>query len=61
MFLPVTLPPIAAGLTAASLAIGSRELARAAGWWLRLTAALGLIGSGFHAYGVSRNMGDWRN
>ena len=30
-------------------------------WWLRLTAALGLAGVGFHAYGVHRNMGGWRN
>jgi hypothetical protein len=29
--------------------------------WLRLTAVLGLAGVGFHAYGVSRAMGGWRN
>jgi hypothetical protein len=28
---------------------------------LAVTAALGLAGSAFHAYGVSRNMGGWRN
>ena len=30
-------------------------------WWLRLTTLLGFVGVGFHAYGVSRNMGGWRN
>ena len=30
-------------------------------WWLRLLAAMGFAGVGFHAYGVSRNMGGWRN
>ena len=30
-------------------------------WWLRLTALLGFAGVGFHALGVSRNMGGWRN
>ena len=29
--------------------------------WLRLTAALGIVGVGFHAFGVSRAMGGWRN
>ena len=29
--------------------------------WLRLTALLGIAGVGFHAYGVSRAMGGWRN
>ncbi len=28
---------------------------------LWITAALGFGGAGFHAYGVSRNMGGWRN
>jgi hypothetical protein len=61
MLLPVTLPPIAALLLAAA-AVGTKG--RNTGftrWWLRLTSAMGLAGSGFHAYGVSRNMGGWRN
>ena len=28
---------------------------------MRLLAAMGFAGVGFHAYGVSRNMGGWRN
>jgi hypothetical protein len=30
-------------------------------WWMRLLAVMGLAGVGFHAYGVSRNMGGWSN
>ena len=61
MYLPVTMPPITALLLGAS-AMGSlgkrRRLTR---WWLRLTALLGFAGSGFHAVGVARGMGGWRN
>jgi hypothetical protein len=28
---------------------------------MRLLVAMGVAGVGFHAYGVSRNMGGWRN
>jgi len=61
MFLPVSVPPVAAVLLGgAALRPPSKR-----GWltraWLRVTAALGLAGVGFHAYGVSRNMGGWRN
>jgi hypothetical protein len=61
MFAPVTIPPIAAALLAGAAygpARAERPLTR---WWLRLTASLGFVGTGFHAYGVSRNMGGWRN
>lgn len=61
MFLPVTVPPIAAAL-AGEAALGppnrDRWFSRA---WLRMTALLGFAGVGFHAWGVSRNMGGWRN
>jgi hypothetical protein len=61
MVLPITVPPIAAGM------LGNAALARRdrPGWfvrlWLRLTAALGIVGVGFHAFGVSRAMGGWHN
>jgi hypothetical protein len=60
MFIPVAAPPIAAGLLAGASANPGRAhpLAR---WVLRLVAGAGLLGSGFHAYGISRNMGGWRN
>lgn len=61
MFLPVTVPPVAAFL-AGEAAVGPKRSNR---WfsraWLRLTALLGFAGVGFHAWGVSRNMGGWRN
>jgi hypothetical protein len=61
MVLPVAAPPIGAALlawSACSSAPRPRGLARL---WLKLTALLGFAGMGFHAYGVSRNMGGWRN
>lgn len=62
MWLPVSLPPVAAVLMgkAALEPSGARRrpLTRT---WLWATAALGIGGVGFHAYGVSRAMGGWRN
>jgi hypothetical protein len=61
MALPVTMPPIAAGLLAAA-AVGRAGLPRRASrTWLAATAAMGVAGVAFHAYGVSRGMGGWRN
>jgi hypothetical protein len=61
MLLPVTLPPIAAGLLTTTIARSGRFARRAAKLFLRITAMLGFGGFGFHVYGVSRNMGGWRN
>ena len=63
MWLPVSLPPVAAALTAKAAVEpagprSGRPLTRA---WLALTAAMGIAGVGFHAFGVSRAMGGWRN
>ncbi|HET6907070.1 MAG TPA: hypothetical protein VFH52_08995 [Rhodanobacteraceae bacterium] len=61
MYVPVTVPPVAAGLlgeTALSRPRAPRRLAR---WWLRLTAFVGLVGPCFHIFGVSRNMGGWKD
>jgi hypothetical protein len=61
MYLPVTVPPVAATLMAET-AFGRKGKKR---WftrlWMRMTVALGLVGVGLHAYGISRNMGGWRN
>ncbi len=61
MYIPVTLAPVAAGAMG-ELALGkprrNRTLSR---WWLRLTAGMGAAGVGFHAFGVHRNMGGWKN
>ena len=61
MYLPVSIPPVTAGLLGAT-AVAPKSVPRApvrAALWA--TAALGVAGVGFHIYGVSRNMGGWRN
>jgi hypothetical protein len=60
MMVPVTAPPIAATLLIQSTT-SSRHSSAPARWSLRLLIAVGLIGSAFHAYGIQRNMGGWRN
>jgi hypothetical protein len=63
MYLPVTAPPIAAGLLAATAFAGPRYPRLR--WWsrlaLRFTTFMGFAGSGFHALGIARNNGGWRN
>jgi hypothetical protein len=59
MVIPITLPPVAAALLAGATV--EPCLAAPARWSLRLLVAVGFIGSAFHAYGVQRNMGGWRN
>ena len=61
MYLPVTLPPIAAAVMAEAALRPSRRKRRAARVWLGLTSVLGIAGVGFHCYGVSRAMGGWKN
>lgn len=62
MWLPVSLPPVAAALMAKAALEPARPRARRlTRAWLAITAALGVAGVGFHAYGVSRAMGGWRN
>jgi len=61
MYLPVTVPPVAAALLADTAAVPRRRHRWFTRWWLRLTAAVGLAGVGFHVFGVARNMGGWRN
>ena len=61
MALPVTLPPLGAVMLASAAAGGPGREHRFTRWWMRLLALMGFAGVGFHAYGVSRNMGGWRN
>jgi hypothetical protein len=61
MFVPVTVPPIAAALLSETAATHPHRPRRLTHWWLRLTALVGFLGAGFHIFGVSRNMGGWRN
>ena len=61
VLLPVTLPPVGA-LLLAGADVGAKARERPfTRWWLRLTAAMGLAGVGFHGYGIGRNKGGWRN
>ncbi|HWB50040.1 MAG TPA: hypothetical protein VG651_13090 [Stellaceae bacterium] len=59
MVIPVAGPPVAAGLLAAAT-LSPRWTGPARGS-LRLLTGVGLLGAAFHAYGVGRNMGGWRN
>ena len=61
MLLPVTMPPVAALLSAVATVAPSRQARPLTRWWLRATAVLGLAGTGFHAMGIGRDMGGWRN
>jgi hypothetical protein len=60
MVLPVSVPPVAAALLGTAAA-APRKSHRFARWWLKFTAFLGFAGVGFHAFGVARNMGGWKN
>ncbi|WP_186113079.1 hypothetical protein [Burkholderia gladioli] len=63
MVLPLILPPVAA-LATARVALAPRASTGGSGFcraWLGATAALGLLGMAFHARGVARQMGGWRN
>ena len=61
MWLPVSVAPVAALLMAGAATGPAGKKRRFTRAWLGLTAALGIGGMGFHAYGVSRQMGGWRN
>jgi hypothetical protein len=61
MYLPVVVPPIAAATLATAVASGSSPLGGAARTLLRATTWVGTLGVGFHAWGVHRRMGGWRN
>jgi hypothetical protein len=61
MYLPVTIPPLTAVLIGNAALCRTRERRPLTRFWLRFTALLGFAGAGFHAMGVARNMGGWRN
>jgi hypothetical protein len=61
MVIPVSAPPLAAAVLGCAAIKPSRPLRRLARWCLRATALIGCAGVGFHAYGVSRAMGGWKN
>jgi hypothetical protein len=61
MFAPVTLPPVGAVLLLNAAGAPKRREHWLARVWLRLTMLMGLAGVGFHAWGIHRAMGGWRN
>jgi hypothetical protein len=61
MFAPVTLPPVAAGLLLNSAVAPKRDDRWFTRLWLWLTAGMGGAGVLFHAWGIHRAMGGWRN
>ncbi len=61
MYIPVVLPTLGAlGLGKAALRPGRRRMDGLAAT-LKAINVMGMIGSGFHAYGIHRNMGGWNN
>ncbi|WP_027780525.1 hypothetical protein [Paraburkholderia caledonica] len=60
MYAPIVIPPVASALLINAALAEPRDH-----WftrlWLRVTTALGFIGVGFHARGVARARGGWRN
>ncbi|MBV8261220.1 MAG: hypothetical protein JO239_09760, partial [Paraburkholderia sp.] len=64
MYAPVTVAPVGAALlmhTALAARGQARRMSRFARLWLRLTTLLGFAGAGFHANGIARSQGGWRN
>ena len=61
MYIPVTIPPAAGALLADAAIRGGAARRKAARVGLIATAAAGLAGTGFHAWGIARMMGGWRN
>lgn len=61
MYIPVTVPPLAALVLARAALRPTRTWQRLARALLRATAVAGAVGTAFHAYGVQRSMGGWRN
>ena len=60
MYAPLVIPPITATLMARA-AFGRPQPRPLTRWWLKLTTWLGLVGVAFHARGVARCHGGWRN
>lgn len=61
LLLLAALPGDTANTADTANAIGTAQTRRRAGRALTLTAVLGVLGSGLHAFGVSRNMGGFAN
>jgi hypothetical protein len=60
MWVPVSVPPVAAAMLAGAALPGSRPR-RLTDALLKACTWLGVLGMGFHARGIARQMGGWRN
>jgi hypothetical protein len=60
MYAPIIIAPLAAALMTRT-ALGRPREQPLTRLWLRLTALLGFVGMGFHARGIARCQGGWRN
>ncbi|MCQ8240637.1 hypothetical protein [Rhizosaccharibacter radicis] len=61
MYIPVTIPPASGALLMDAAIRGGEKRRTAARASLWATVATGIAGTFFHAYGVQRMMGGWRN
>jgi hypothetical protein len=60
MYAPIVVAPVASVLLI-NTAIAAPRRRWFTRLWLKVTVALGFVGMGFHARGVARNRGGWRN
>jgi hypothetical protein len=61
MYIPVSLPPLAAALLVSAAAKPAGANQATAKWGMWAVSAMGVGGVAFHAYGVARMMGGWDN
>ena len=61
MYVPIIVPPAAAVALVRAIPGGDSRRHALARALLRGTAIVGIVGVGFHAFGVQRSMGGWRN
>ncbi len=61
MWVPVSVPPVTALLLAGAALPHARGPRRLTNALLRACTWLGVLGMGFHARGIARQMGGWRN
>lgn len=61
MYTPIAAMPLAAATLLLAAVMPRRGTIRLSRSLLMANAAVGVAGTGFHVYGVSRNMGGWRN
>jgi hypothetical protein len=61
MWVPVSVPPVTAVMLAGAARPGASGPRRLTDALLKACTWLGVIGAGFHACGIARQMGGWRN